>query len=73
MPSLPKQDPRLDAFRDAAMEFDAVYGLLAKSCGLSDPEYWSLVLIKEGIVTANCQVKCNTSAGEANRRHFLGL
>ena len=51
MPSLPKQDPRLDAFRDAAMEFDAVYGLLAKSCGLSDPEYWSLVLIKEGIVT----------------------
>lgn len=22
---------------------------------------------------ANCQVKCNTSAGEANRRHFLGL
>lgn len=45
MPSLPKQDPRLDAFRDAAMEFDAVYGLLAKSCGLSDPEYWSLVLI----------------------------
>lgn len=51
MPPLPKQDPRLDAFRDAAMEFDAVYGLLAKSCGLSDPEYWSLVLIKEGIVT----------------------
>lgn len=47
MPSLPKQDPRLDAFRDAAMEFDAVYGLLAKSCGLSDPEYWSLVLISD--------------------------
>lgn len=22
---------------------------------------------------ANCQVKCNTSAGEANWRHFLGL
>ena len=22
---------------------------------------------------ANCQVTCNTSAGEANRRHFLGL
>ena len=47
MPPLPKQDPRLDAFRDAAMEFDAVYGLLAKSCGLSDPEYWSLVTQKE--------------------------
>ena len=25
------------------------------------------------LTKANCQVKCNTSAGEANRRHFLGL
>ncbi len=33
------------------MEFDAVYGMLAKSCGLSEPEFWSLILIHEGVET----------------------
>lgn len=33
------------------MEFDSVYGLLAKSCGLSGTEYWALVLIHEGVAT----------------------
>ncbi len=42
---------RLSSFRDASMEFDSVYGLLAKSCGLSGTEYWALVLIREGVVT----------------------
>ena len=28
-------DTRLESFRDVSMEFDAVYGMLAKSCGLS--------------------------------------
>mgnify|MGYP001046949099 FL=1 len=51
MPPNSEADPRLDAFREASMEFDAVYNLLAKSCGLSDPEFWSLVLIQEGVRT----------------------
>lgn len=51
MPPNPEADPRLDAFRETSMEFDSVYGLLAKSCGLSDTEYWALVLIHEGLVT----------------------
>lgn len=33
------------------MEFDHVYGLLAKSCGLSETEYWALLLIGEGVET----------------------
>ena len=41
----------LEAFRDASMEFDHVYDLLAKSSGLSYPEFWSLVLIRDGVLT----------------------
>ena len=41
----------MDAFRDASMEFDSAYGLLAKSCGLSGTEYWALILIHEGVET----------------------
>ena len=44
-------DTRLESFRDVSMEFDAVYGMLAKSCGLSGTEYWALILIHEGVET----------------------
>ena len=47
----PDPDTRVSSFRDASMEFDSVYGLLARSCGLSGTEYWALVLIREGVVT----------------------
>ena len=51
MPPDSEANPWLDAFREASMEFDAVYSLLAKSCGLSYPEFWSLVLIQDGVRT----------------------
>lgn len=41
----------LIAFREATMELDNVYSLFSKSCGLSDAEYWSLLLIYEGAAT----------------------
>ena len=41
----------LTAFREATMELDNVYSLFSKSCGLSEAEYWSLLLIYEGAVT----------------------
>ena len=44
-------EARLETFRDVSMEFDHVYGLLAKSCGLSETEYWALILIHEGVET----------------------
>ena len=44
-------DTRLESFRDVSMEFDAVYGMLAKSCGLSGTEYWALILIQAGVET----------------------
>ena len=44
-------DIRLETFREVSMEFDAVYGMLAKSCGLSGTEYWALILIYEGVET----------------------
>lgn len=44
-------DTRLESFRDVSMEFDAVYGMLAKSCGLSGTEYWALILIHERVET----------------------
>ena len=33
------------------MELDNIYSLFSKSCGLSDAEYWSLLLIYEGAAT----------------------
>ena len=51
MPLHPEDAARLDAFRDASMACEAIYNALAKACGLSGPEYWSLVLIHEGVVT----------------------
>lgn len=41
----------LAAFREATMELDDLYSRFPKSCGLSEAEYWSLLLIYEGIVT----------------------
>ena len=41
----------LTAFREATMELDNVYSRFSKSCGLSEAEYWSLLLIYEGAVT----------------------
>lgn len=33
------------------MELDNLYSVFPKSCGLSEAEYWSLLLIYEGIAT----------------------
>ncbi len=41
----------LAAFREATMELENVYSLFSKACGLSDAEYWSLLLIYEGVAT----------------------
>lgn len=41
----------LDDFRQATMEMDNVYSLFAKSCSLTEAEYWSLLLINDGIDT----------------------
>lgn len=47
----PALDTRLESFRNVSMEFDFVYGMLAKACGLSGTEYWALILIREGVET----------------------
>lgn len=44
-------DDNLIAFREATMEFDAAYARFAKNCGLSETEYWSLLLISEGVTS----------------------
>ena len=47
-----KQDNNsLKAFRETTMELDNLYSIFSKSCGLSEPEYWSLLLIYERVVT----------------------
>lgn len=33
------------------MELDSVYSLFPKACGLSQAEYWSLLLVYEGVET----------------------
>lgn len=44
-------DHNLIAFQEATMEFDSVYARFAKKSGLSETEYWALLLISEGITT----------------------
>lgn len=41
----------LKIFRETTMELDRIYSMFSKSCGLSEPEYWSLLLIYEGVET----------------------
>ena len=41
----------LKMFRETTMELDRLYSAFARSCGLSDPEFWSLLLIYEGYET----------------------
>lgn len=41
----------LTAFREATRELDNIYSVFPKSCGLSEAEYWSLLLIYEGVAT----------------------
>lgn len=38
-------------FRETTMELDNLYSFFPKSCGLSEPEYWSLLLIYDGVET----------------------
>ncbi len=45
----------LRAFREATRELDNLYSVFPKFCGLSEPEYWSLLLICEG-VTSQSQI-----------------
>ena len=41
----------LAAFREATWELDNIYSIFPKACGLSEAEYWSLLLIYEGAAT----------------------
>lgn len=47
--SLP--DDTVEAFRAVSKEFDTVYTMFAKSCGLSETEFWSLLMIRSGVTT----------------------
>ena len=51
MPHDREKATSLDALNEAFMELDHAYDKLAKSCGLSEPDYWSLVLIRHGVET----------------------
>ena len=41
----------LNEFWQATMEMDNVYSMFSKSCGLTEAEYWSLLLISDGVDT----------------------
>ena len=47
--SLP--DGTVEAFRAVSKEFDTIYTMFAKSCGLSEAEYWCLLMIRTGAAT----------------------
>ncbi len=41
----------VEAYRAAYWEAEALYGLCAKQCGLSEMEYWILLALHEGVET----------------------
>lgn len=44
-------DGTVEAFRAVSKEFDTVYTRFAKNCGLSEAEFWSLLMIRGGATT----------------------
>lgn len=44
-------DETVESFRAVTKEFDAVYAKFAKGCGLSEAEYWSLLMLRSGART----------------------
>ena len=44
-------DGSVDAYHLATIEFDKIYVVFAKSCGLTEPEFWSLLMMYNGVVT----------------------
>ena len=51
-----KTPKTLTAFREATWELDNAYSMFPKFCGLSEAEYWSLLLIYEGVATTQSQI-----------------
>lgn len=45
------QPESVATFREAYMDLERVYSSFSKLCGLSDAEYWALVMIQEGVTT----------------------
>lgn len=41
----------IEAYRAAYWDSEALYGLCAKACGLSEMEYWVLLSMREGVET----------------------
>lgn len=50
----------IEAYWEAYKDSESVYSMLPRACGLSDAEYWSLVMIQEGIDTQSdiCSQLC---------------
>lgn len=44
-------DGALETFRDEYKDLESVYAIFSKLCGLSEAEYWSLLMIHEGVTT----------------------
>ena len=44
-------DNSVEAFRAVSKEFDTIYRMYAKACGLSEAEFWSLLMIRSGTKT----------------------
>lgn len=51
MEQVPLSDGSVEAFRAVSKEFDTIYTMFAKNCGLSEAEYWCLLMIRNGTTT----------------------
>lgn len=44
-----KKEISLESFRTAYKEYENIYYVLSKTCGISEAEYWTLFMVFEGI------------------------
>lgn len=51
MEQISLSDGTVEAFRAVSKEFDTIYTMFAKNCGLSEAEFWSLLMIRGGAAT----------------------
>lgn len=46
-----QNDAAIETFRATYKDLDHTFSLFSKACGLSDAEYWALVMIRDGVCT----------------------
>ncbi len=51
MENYSEKDSSIEAYRAVYKDSERIWSIMSKTCGLSDAEYWALIMIREGYST----------------------